>query len=181
MMNCWKTINFSQQYGQNKLLIMSLFTMLLSFIFLYVPVAYLTVSPLKSNHFLLLVLSLFFMYPLHKLFHYLPILHLRNRVKKTVKFYGGVMPIISVRVHEPLRKWTFLLALFCPFFLIGMIISSGFILLPNYNHYLTILLSYHIGMCVPDFIRAKNVLFAPHHSYIEENDEGFEILVRKAS
>jgi hypothetical protein len=180
-MNCWKTVNFSKQYGNNRLFILSLFTTLLSFIILYVPIAYLSVSPLKSNHFLLLVLGLIFMYPIHKLLHFLPILHLGNRVKKTVELLCGVMPIISVRVHEPLGKWTFLLALFCPFFIIGSIIMSGFILFPNYSHYLTILLAYHIGMCVADFIRAKNVLFAPNHSYIEENDEGFEILVRKVS
>lgn len=117
------------------------------------------------------------MYPVHKLFHYLPLIHLGNCVKKRIDIYGGFMPIIHIRVHDPIRKWTFLIALFFPFLVIGILILAGYMLFPNYIHYFTIILSYHIGLCVPDFIRAKNVLFAPNHSYIEENDEGFEILV----
>lgn len=178
-MNCWKTINISRQYGSQKLFILSSLTMLFSFIILYVPVTYLSVYPLKSNHFLLLVLSLLMMYPFHKLLHFLPIVHLGDRIKKNVDFYGGFIPVIRICVEDPIRKWTFLLALFFPFLFIGLLIIMGYVLLPNYSHYFTILLSYHIGLCVSDFIRAKNILFAPNHSFIEENDEGFEILVNK--
>jgi hypothetical protein len=121
------------------------------------------------------------MYPIHKLFHFLPIAHLGNCVKKSVEIYGGVLPVIHIRVHEPIRKWNFLLALFFPFFVIGLLIFSGYILFPSYSHYFTILLAYHIGLCVSDFICASNVLFAPNHSYIEENDNGFEILINKVA
>jgi hypothetical protein len=180
-MNCWKTINISRQYGSQRLFILSSLTMLFSFIILYVPVTYLSVSPLKSNYFFLLVVSICFMYPIHKLFHFIPIAHLGNRVKRSIEMYGGFMPIIHIRVHEPIRKWTFLFALFFPFFMVGLIIGIGYILFPSYSHYFTILLAYHIGLCVSDFICAKNVLFAPNDSYIEENDEGFEILINKVA
>ncbi|MFD2443102.1 DUF3267 domain-containing protein [Bacillus sp. CGMCC 1.16607] len=179
-MNCWRTINIAKQYGSQRLFILSSLTMLFSFIILYVPVTYLTELPLKSNYFFLLLLSIFFLYPIHKLFHYLPIAHLGERVNKSFEMYGSILPIIHIRVHEPIRKWTFLLALFFPFIIIGLLISFGFIFFPNYSHYFTILLSFHIGLCVSDFIRAKNILFAPNHSFIEENDEGFEILVFKS-
>jgi hypothetical protein len=154
--------------------------MLFSFIILYVPVTYLSVSPLKSNHFIIFVLMIGCMYPMHKLFHYLPIAHLGNRVKKSVEM-DGFLPVISIRVTDPIRKWNFLLALFAPFIGIGLIISAGIILMPSYSHYFTILLAYHIGLCVSDFICAKNVLFAPNGSYIEENDEGFEILINRVA
>lgn len=180
-MNCWKTINIAKQYGSQKLFILSSLTMLFSFIILYVPVTYLSGYPLKSNHFLLLIVSLLLMYPTHKLFHFLPIAHLGDRVKKTVEFAGGFFPVIRISVEDPIRKWTFLLALFFPFLSIGLLIFFGYMLLPNYSHYFTILLAYHIGLCVSDFIRAKNILFAPNHSFIEENDEGFEILINKAA
>jgi hypothetical protein len=180
-MNCWKTFNIAKQYGSQRLLILSSLTMLFSFIILYVPITYLTVSPLKSNYFFLLVISIVCMYPVHKLFHYLPIAHLGNHVKKCIEISWGVMPIIHIRVHEPIRKWLFLLALFFPFLMIGLFIFFGFLLFPNYSHYFTILLAFHIGLCVSDFICAKNVLLAPNHSYIEENDEGFEILVNKSA
>jgi hypothetical protein len=179
-MNCWKTINISRQYGSQRLFLLSSLTMLFSFIILYVPVTYLSVSPLKSNYFIFLIVSIACMYPMHKLFHYLPIAHLGNRVKKKVVM-DGFLPIIHIRVSEPIRKWNFLLALFAPFIGIGLMISAGIIFLPSYSHYFTILLAYHIGLCVSDFICAQNVLFAPNGSYIEENDEGFEILINRAA
>lgn len=138
-------------------------------------------SPLKSNHFFLLLVSISFIYPIHKLLHYIPIAHLGDHIKKSVEMYGGFIPVIHIRVCDPIRKWTFLFALFTPFFVIGLSIFTGFIFFPSYSHYFTILLAYHIGLCVSDFICAKNVLFAPHHSYIEENDDGFEILVNKVA
>jgi hypothetical protein len=180
-MNCWKTINISRQYGSHRLFILSSLTMLFSFIILYVPVTYLSVSSFKSNHFFWLLCSIGLMYPIHKLFHFLPIVHLGDRIKKSIEFYGGFLPIIHIRVQEPIRKWTFLLALFFPFFMICVLIFLGYLLFPSYSHYFTILLAYHIGLCVSDFICAKNVLFAPNDSFIEENDVGFEILVNKAA
>jgi hypothetical protein len=180
-MNCWKTINISKQYGSHRLFILSSLTMLFSFIILYVPITYLSVSPLKSNYFFILLVSICFMYPIHKLFHYLPIAHLGNRIKKSIEFYGGFLPVIHIRVSDPIKKWTFLLALFTPFLVIGLFIFVGFVLFPSYSHYFTILLAYHIGLCVSDFICAKNILFAPNQSYVEENEEGFEILVNKVA
>jgi hypothetical protein len=180
-MNCWKTINISKQYGAQRLFILSSLTMLFSFIILYVPITYLSASPLKSNYFMVLLMSIVFMYPTHKLFHYLPIVHLGSSVKKRVEMFGGIMPIIHIKVQDPIRKWTFLIALFFPFLVIGFLIMIGFLLFPNYSHYFTILLAYHIGLCVSDFICAKNILFAPNQSYIEENDEGFEILINKVA
>lgn len=121
------------------------------------------------------------MYPLHKFFHFLPIAHLGDRVKKSVDLVGGFIPVIRICVEDPIKKWNFLIALFFPFLFIGIFIFIGYIELPNYSHYFTIILAYHIGLCVSDFIRAKNILFAPNNSYIEENDEGFEILVYKSA
>lgn len=177
-MNCWKTINISKQYGSQRLFILSLLTTLLTFIILYVSVTYLFMSTsLYDNYFYLLLIAIWLMHPLHKFIHLLPLLHLGERVKKTISFKYILFPIINIRIHDPIPKWLFFITLFAPLFGISVLLITGFILYPHYVHYLTILLAYHIGLCVPDFINAKNALFAPKNSFIEENDDGFEILV----
>lgn len=53
------------------------------------------------------------------------------------------------------------------------------VLYPAYIHYFTIILSLHIGLCVSDFITLKNVLNSPQNCYVEEHEDGIEILISK--
>ncbi|WP_141433121.1 DUF3267 domain-containing protein [Bacillus sp. 03113] len=180
-MNCWKTINFNKQYGSQRLVMLSSLTMLIAFIVLYVPATFLFVTTsLYNQYFLLFLLCLWLLYPIHKLLHYIPIAHLGKNVKRIVYFKLRFFPIIEIRAVEPISKHLFLLSSMLPFFLINVTLIIGCFLFTHYVHYLTILLAMHIGLCVPDFIRTKNVLFAPRKAYIEENEEGFEILVYTA-
>ncbi|MBU8880012.1 DUF3267 domain-containing protein [Bacillus sp. FJAT-29790] len=177
-MNCWKTVNFTKQYGSQRLFIMSSLTTLLTFIFIYVPAQYLfEATTFYDNYFLLFVVSLWLMYPIHKFFHYLPIAHHSRKVKKSVTFKYGIFPIIQIRVHEPMSKWLFMFALFTPFLVINSILLWACFIFPHYVHYFTILLAFHVGLCLPDLIWAKNVLSAPNRSYIEESEDGIEILL----
>ncbi|KAB2337129.1 DUF3267 domain-containing protein [Cytobacillus depressus] len=179
-MNTWKTINFSRQYGSHRLFILSSLTMLLTFIFAYIPAQFLfNAKSFQDNHFGLFLLGLWLIYPIHKLLHYLPIAHQTTKVKKALSMKFGLLPVIHIKVFEPITKWQFIFALFTPFIVINCILIYGCYLFPHYAHYLTILLAFHTGLCLPDFICAKNVLFAPNCSYIEENDDGIEILLHK--
>ncbi|MFE8700229.1 DUF3267 domain-containing protein [Cytobacillus sp. FJAT-54145] len=177
-MNCWKTINITKQYGSQRIFILSIITMLFAFILLYIPSSYLFVSSsFNDNYFLVFCAFLFATYPLHKLCHYVPVISLRDKLKITTRLKFGFYPIIHIRVTEPISKHLFLTALLMPFVVINSILLAGCFLLPDYAHYFTILLAYHIGLCVSDMICAKDILFAPKHAYIEENEDGFEILV----
>ncbi|MFE8696277.1 DUF3267 domain-containing protein [Cytobacillus sp. FJAT-53684] len=178
-MNCWKTINYNKHYGSHRLFFMSSLTMLLTFIIIYGPVQHLAgTTSFHDNYFLLFIMSLWIMYPLHKLFHYLPIAHLGEKVSKLVTIKYGLFPIIQTKVCEPIAKWLFVIALFTPFVVINSILVWACFLFPHYVHYFTILLAFHVGICFSDLVRAKNVLSAPNHSYIEENEDGLEILLR---
>ncbi|WP_102271918.1 DUF3267 domain-containing protein [Cytobacillus massiliigabonensis] len=178
-MNCWKTININKHYGSQRLFFMSSLTMLLTFIIIFVPAQYLFgATSFYDNYFLLFIICLWIMYPFHKLLHYLPIAHLGNKVKKIGTMKYGLLPIIHVKVNEPIAKWKFIIALFTPFVTINSLLILACFCFPHYVHYSTILLAFHVGICFSDFVCAKNVLSAPNHSYIEENDEGFEILLR---
>lgn len=156
--------------------------MLLTFIILYIPISHFLVpATLYDNHFLLFISGLFLMYPAHKFLHYMPIAHFGSKIKKKIDWKFGIYPIILIRVNEPISKGFFLLALLLPFFLITTLLTLACFIFPHYVHYITILLAYQIGLCVPDIICAKNVLMAPRHSFIEENEDGYEILVVKNS
>lgn len=50
-------------------------------------------------------------------------------------------------------------------------------MMPQYVHYATILLAYHIGICAVDLFYAKAVISAPKGALVEENEDGYEILV----
>jgi hypothetical protein len=179
-LNCWKTINYTKQYGSQRLLILSIMTMLLAFIILYIPVSYFLIpTTLYDNHFSLFISGFLLMYPGHKLFHYLPLAHLGSKIKKKIIWKYGIYPLVSIRVDEPISKSLFLFALLMPFVTITACLTLACFLFPHYVHYITILIAYQIGLSVPDLVYARNVLTAPRHAYIEENDDGFEILILK--
>nr|WP_295971170.1 DUF3267 domain-containing protein [uncultured Bacillus sp.] len=179
-MNCWKAINIQKQYGTKRVFILSSLTMLLTFIFLFVPATYVFVPRAFNDnyivHFLIVIWLMFF---LHKFFHLLPLLHLGKKVKKTFMMKYGIFPHLNIRVHEPIPKWLFLLSLLTPFIMINTLLFICCNFFSYYVHYFVILLAYHIGISVSDFICIKNVLSAPNQAYIEETEDGFDILLKQ--
>jgi hypothetical protein len=179
-LNCWKTVNFTRQYGSQRLFILSALTMLFTFILLYIPATYLFVATnFYDNHFIYFILALILLYPAHKLLHFLPIAHLNDKIRKVVEIKYGFIPTLKIQITEPIKKYQFLIALLSPFVIIntGLLIAS--FIYPHYAHYFTILIAYHIGICVPDLIYGKDVIRSPKNAFIEENEDGFEILIIK--
>ncbi|WP_108671914.1 DUF3267 domain-containing protein [Peribacillus acanthi] len=178
-MNCWKSINFSKQYGWPRIMILSFLTMLLSFTVIYTFLS-VGVNPAKlyDDRYVWLFVGIFIIYPLHKMLHFLPLMGHIDKVKFSMGPYK-FFPIVSFRVIEPIHKNLFILALLSPFIIITTCLSAGALLLEHYAHYFTILLSLHIGLCVSDFISIKNILGSPNRCFIEENEDGYEILVSK--
>lgn len=181
-MNCWKTVNFTKQYGSHRLFILSSLTMFFTFIILYLPVTYFFVAYSHyDQYFFQLVIGLMLLYPIHKLFHYLPIAHLGNKVVKKVELNKFYIPTIIVRINEPISKVHFLITLCTPFLIVNILLLGVCYLFPHYVHYFTILIAFHVGICASDFIRGKDVIFAPKNSFIEENEDGIEILVLRCN
>lgn len=179
-MNCWKTINFTRQYGPQRLFILSALTMLFTFILLYIPATHLFVSTgFYDNHFLYFMLAFLLLYPTHKLLHFLPIAHLNHQVKREIELKYGFLPAIKIQITEPIKKQLFLIALLSPIVIINSLLLAACFVFPNYAHYFTILIAYHIGISVSDFICGKDVISAPKNAYVEENEDGYEILIIK--
>ncbi|MFS0782975.1 DUF3267 domain-containing protein [Bacillus sp. 1P06AnD] len=179
-MHCWKSVNLTKQYGSHRILIISLLTMLLSFVTIYALIsAGFPKSKLHDDYTILFIGGIFMLYPLHKLLHLLPLLFSINKLKIQSKQLFFI-PRFSIKVKEPITKMLFLLSLMTPFIVITGLCLYFAIIIPSYAHYFTILLSLHIGLCASDAITLCNILRTPKYCYVEENDEGFEILVNEA-
>jgi len=181
-MNCWKTINFHKQYGFQRILFMSSLTMVFTFLFLYTPtIAFFAQNSLNDNYFSSFIAAFLFVYPVHKLLHFLPVVHLGKKIKKSVDIHYGIFPLICIRAADPIGKIQFIFALIMPMLVINTALVICCFLFPHYVHYFLILFAYHFGMCVPDFIRIKSLWKSPKSCYVEENEDGIEILVSNVS
>ncbi|WP_042349662.1 DUF3267 domain-containing protein [Bacillus massiliigorillae] len=179
-MNCWKSINLNKQYGNHKIVILSLLTMLLSFIIIYTFISTGIASDrLNDNHIVFFLLIIFFMYPIHKILHLLPLLFVKSKIKILNKPFM-YLPIITIKIVEPISKWLFIVTLLTPFIVVSTFVLLCTLMFPSYAHYLTILLSLHIGLCVSDLITLKNIFFSPPRCLIEEFEDDIQLLVRKS-
>ena len=181
-MNCWKAINIKKQYGTQRMFypvflnyVVCIYFSLCTCVYVFVPTTF------NDQLFLIIVYRIMaYVFLFIKFFIYLPLFPLGNKVKKSFMLNIHVFPYIQIKVDEPIAKWLFLLSLLAPFIVINSLLVAACYFFNHYVHYFIILLAYHIGLCVSDFICAKNVLSAPNQAYIEENEDGFEILVRQS-
>jgi hypothetical protein len=176
-MHCWKTINLDKQFGFYRIFFLSLFVMMMVFSVIYVPINLIISQDLYDSHFYYFLFGAIIVYPLHKLLHLIPILRYMNKVKYKVKMYFGIFPVFSFRVDTPIPKYRYIIALLFPFITLTVVFLFGCLYFPHYAHYFTILMAYHTGVCAIDFIYAKSLMYSPRHAMIEENEDGYEILI----
>ncbi|MEI5906448.1 DUF3267 domain-containing protein [Bacillus spongiae] len=176
-MHCWKSINLEKQLGFNRLFLISIISGTAIFSLFYVPLNLLFSHTLDDQYFLLFISSMLILYPLHKVFHLIPLLPVIKNVRLTIVWQFSFLPIISIKVKEPIRKYIYLSSIFCPIILLNALLLVGCWQLPNYIHYFTMLIAYHGAICTIDVIYAKYLLFCPKDAMIEESDDGFEVLV----
>src|SRR4051812_29270197 len=106
-LHCWKTINVKKQFGFGRIFLLSLLTGITVFSFAYVLLGIINRSTKSDDYFCLFALSFFGIYPLHKLFHFIPIFHQPNKVRFTVKKHLGFIPVMTLRIFEPIPKSRF--------------------------------------------------------------------------
>lgn len=179
-MNSWKTINLSKQYGSCRLWMLSIFTILMSFMTAYTCLSTLpSREALYDDRTLVFFALLLLLYPVHQLLHYLPMRIICKKVKTSWSLKGKIIPICKIQVPKPIRKQFYLVTLAFPFLLVSPLLIGGALVNPHYIHYFTILFSLHTGLCVSDFICLKNLVGSPERSFIEEHGEGYDILIQK--
>ncbi len=177
IVHCWKTINLKKQYGFDRIFMLSSLFVVAVFTFFYMMFKISNDIKLSDDRFFMFLGSFALIYPLHKLLHFLPIMTYRDRLRWSVKKQMGFLPVLSLRIKEPIPKARFLFALLSPFIFINGVFISGAFAFPEFGHYFAMLLAYHCGLCLIDLLYIKNLLKSPKKALIEETDTGYEILV----
>lgn len=116
-------------------------------------------------------------YPAHKLLHFMPLFSYRKSLRFSIEKQYSFLPVLSMRIHEPILKSRYVFALLVPFILLNLVLIIGAIMFPPFRHYFSILLAYHCGLCLIDLLYVKHLIHSPKTALIEETDKGFEILV----
>lgn len=176
-MHCWKILNLEHHYGTTRIMIMSIFVFFTVFSLSYVTFNLFNDEHYTDQLFWLFVIAIFTIYPIHKCLHFLALYDLRQHLKLRVRTQFYVIPVLHMRIREPLSKNRYILALLTPFIVLNTSILLGTLLFPAYTHYGTLLLAYHCSLCVIDILYVKYLLNSPKDSQIEETPKGYEILV----
>lgn len=176
-MHCWKTINVKKQYGFDRLFMISALFGIAVFMTSYIGLAIVYATPLSDQYFLLFIMALLAIYPLHKIFHFLPLIGCYKSLKLIIRKQMKICPAILLHINEPVPKTRFLLSLAAPFLILNAAIVTMSMLMPAYSHYFAMLLAYHSGLCLTDIIYLRNLARSPKYALIEETETGFEILV----
>ncbi|MED3763352.1 DUF3267 domain-containing protein [Ureibacillus terrenus] len=176
-MHCWKTLNIKSEYRITRLVLYSviIFVLVFSFSFVFVninrPIQY------EEGNFLLFLLILLLIYPLHKIIHYYSLFSYRKSVKLKWKLELKFIPIVHIRIKKMIPKKRYMFILITPFIVLNILLLSAAILLPQYSHYACILLGYHCSICLVDILFFINLVNAPKNAVIEETPKGYEILI----
>jgi hypothetical protein len=102
-----------------------------------------------------------------------------KKAKLKIKF-GLEMyrPTMACCIPSPLsRNLTIIVVLF-PFLSITFFACVGAFLTPSYMHYFAIFSAINFGYSITDFIYAIKLYKAPRHSFIEDHEDGFDILIK---
>ena len=176
-MRCWKTINVKKHYGLSRLFLLSSILMIAVFIISYISFELTRESGQSDSYFALFLSAVVLLYPVHKAIHFMVLWKYRRRITLVVNRDWAFFPLFLLRICEPIPKTRFAVSLMAPFFILNPLFVMGGVLLPVFSHYFTAMLAFHCGICLIDFVYVKNLSRSPKSSYIEENDDGYEILV----
>ncbi|MCK1998200.1 DUF3267 domain-containing protein [Psychrobacillus psychrodurans] len=176
-MHCWKTINVRKQYGLERLFILSSLVVIIVFSFAYALLGIINNTHKSDDYFWIFVIAFLGLYPIHKLFHFIPMFRHRDKIKFIVIKQFRYFPTLHLRIIEPICKSRFLFILMAPFIFVNVLLIIGALTIPIFAHYFTILFAYHCGICLIDLIYAKNLSKSPKRALIEETDAGYEILI----
>ncbi len=179
VMHCWKSVDKERHFGYHRVFLLSSIVMMMVFSFIYVPINVLNHRVFYDHHILLFFAGLLSIYPLHKICHALPVLHCARNMTCTLRRQIGILPTVTLRLNVPITKWRYGMALTAPFFVLNSFLMFGCFHFPHYSHYFIMLTAFHTGICLIDFLCVRTLLFSPRRAMIEENEDGYEILIEQ--
>lgn len=176
-MHCWRAYNVERKHHFFRRFFISSLIAVFVFIISYVTMQTIAARVFNDDFFLGFLCSFILLYPVHKLFHVIPIISYYKHMKWEIEWYFRILPIIDLKVEYPIPKSKFGIALILPFITLNVLLFVFVFQFPQYGHYFTILLAYHNGISAYDLLYFKTLFLSPKNALVEENDEGYEILV----
>ncbi|GIN19292.1 MAG TPA: DUF3267 domain-containing protein [Bacillus bacterium] len=176
-MHCWKAYNVDRKHHFFRRFFISAMISVSVFIISYVTMQAIEAREFNDEFFLVFLCSFIILYPVHKFFHIVPIISYYKHMKWEIERYFRILPVIDLKVEHPIPKARFGLALILPFMALNVLLLILLFLYPQFGHYITILLAYHNGISAFDLLYFKTLFLSPKNALVEENDEGYEILV----
>lgn len=176
-MNCIKTINIEYVYGTQRIFLLTGITFIFTFCFSYILIGLTHTYPHSDSYFLNFLLVFFLLYPIHKLVHYLSLLNYRKSLSYRIKIKFSFVPILHMRLQDPIPKKRYILSLLAPFFILNPVFLIGGLVWPAFSHYFCLLFALHCSICLLDLLYVKDLWKAPKNAIIEETPRGYEILI----
>lgn len=177
MMNCWKSINLDKQYGLKRINLISCFIGLIAFILLYVPFSMIHLDNQVQQVGILIFLIVLVLLPtFHSFMHILPLIILNRRINLKITRKRG-LPIFTFYSLSHIHKNNYILSLLMPSIMItipSMIIAFIF---PTVYVYALLVAAVNIGLSFLDFLTFRLLWKAPNNAYVENGEEGFNILL----
>ncbi|ASN06592.1 DUF3267 domain-containing protein [Virgibacillus necropolis] len=178
-MNCWKSINFTKEFGTNRLYFLSFLIGLLSFVFLFVPFSSIHGTSHVNEFGIVPLLGLVILMPtIHSFMHILPLIMMNKRTKIYFNLKKSIIPTCRYHAKTFLSKPMSLMMAIAPTLFItipGIFASLVFV---DYYVYILLFTAIHIGASFTDFLYTLHIIKAPRRAFIESENEGFAILVK---
>lgn len=178
-MNCWKSVNFTKEYGVNRLYLISFLIGLLSFVFLFIPFSSMHGTTHANENGIIPFLGLVILMPiLHSFMHILPLTMMNKRTKIYFNLKKSMIPTCKYFSKTFLSKTTSLMVAFAPTLFITVPGIFAAMVFAEYYVYILMFTAIHIGASFTDFLYMYNISKAPKRSFIESENEGFAILIK---
>ncbi|QUX18768.1 DUF3267 domain-containing protein [Staphylococcus haemolyticus] len=176
MFLCKRQIDIHARFGVPRIAFLSFTITVIAFLISYEIMYYFVNTPLSDRHFVILLIFVALMYPIHKalhLFFFLPYVNSFRIHKLNKKRW---LPYFNTYVSTPVHKIYFCINLILPFILITIFLIFLTMHFPQYGHYFMFLLALNFGISVMDFLYLKIIIFSNEGHFIEEHQTGINIL-----
>ncbi|OZU87920.1 hypothetical protein CIL03_14555 [Virgibacillus indicus] len=178
-MNCWKSINFTKEFGHRRLKLVSFLIGMLAFIFLYVPISITqNANAVNEAAFLPLIIALVLLPTVHSLMHILPLIIMNKRIKIYYNTKSKFLPVFNYYTQYHLTKKVSLLVALAPSILITIPGLIGSYLFAEVYVFILLFTCVHIGISFIDFLYVIHILKAPKSAFIENGNDGIDILLK---
>ncbi|WP_096155248.1 MULTISPECIES: DUF3267 domain-containing protein [Bacillus] len=179
-MNCWKSINVHQEYGVQRITIISIIISLLTFILLFTSFSLLFSGvDISSSYFWVLCLSIVSMFSVHKICHAVPLMFTKRKFRLKWHF-SFLVPICEIKTKKSFSKLESYIIFTMPLLLITSVLLMAIFIFPAYFHYFSMLIALNVGLSVPDLLFLSYIKSAPKSCQIEELEDGYDILINNS-